>query len=122
MRQPDVHGRRPVVASIEKKSVGSRDVLGLQVAGLAGGVDGFFSHDSVSGPLAAGNGDQVGGRNVDYVIADQALSVRLVRILNQRTNSRPKLFYFYLTLKIKMQTEKLLACLKVRQSSRVNLC
>jgi hypothetical protein len=59
---------------------------------------------------------------VDYVIADQALSVRLVRILNQRTNSRPKLFYFYLTLKIKMQTEKLLACLKVRQSSRVNLC
>jgi hypothetical protein len=90
LSQPDVHGRGPVVTSLEQQAIGARIVLGLQVAGFDGDVDGLFRHGTIGCPLATRDGDQISRGDVNNVIANQTLSVLFVWVLDKRTNSRPE--------------------------------
>ena len=59
LSQPDVHGRGPVVTSFKQQAVGARVILGLQVAGFDGHVDGFLGHGAIGCPLTPSDGDQI---------------------------------------------------------------
>ncbi len=90
LSQPDVHGWGPVVTSFEEQTVGARIVLGLKVTGFDSHVYRFLGHGTVGCPLATCDGDQISRRDMNNVIPNQTLSILLVRVLNQRTNSRPE--------------------------------
>ena len=92
--QPDVHGRGPVVRAFKEKPVSPGHVLGLEVASVAGRVDRFLGHRAIGRPLAAGDGHQISLRDVHHVVADEALGVRLVRVLDEGSNSGPENWSF----------------------------
>ena len=90
--QPDEHGGCPVVCPLQQEAI-RHTGPGLQTHGLHGSVHRVHGHGPVGGPLAPGDGDQLGVRHVDHVVPHQTRRVSGFRILHKGSDARPSRQY-----------------------------
>lgn len=91
LHQTNVHGRSPSVRAFNLEALGEADgTWWIQVTSLDGSVDSVLSHGTVCRPLATSDGDQLGVAHVNDVVTSQRLSVALVGVRHEWTDTRPR--------------------------------